>query len=89
MREPPKWQTPAPEPIPDESHDDLDWPGEYSQPGDTPEFNSLITRLKGEGSQEEAERIQKRGWVKERPSRMRSDLTTKIVERARDGAHRP
>jgi len=33
MREPPKWQTPAVEPIPDETHDDLDWPGEYSQPG--------------------------------------------------------
>ena len=52
---------------------------------DTPEFNSYITRLIREGSHEEAERLQKRGWTKERPSRVLSELTTKILDSARDG----
>ena len=47
MREPPTWQTPAAEPIPDETHDDLDWPGEYSQPGHIGEREMAVRLLRG------------------------------------------
>jgi hypothetical protein len=47
MREAPKWQTPAAEPIPDESHDDLEWPGEYSQPGQIGEREMEVRLLRG------------------------------------------
>jgi hypothetical protein len=47
MGEPPKWQTPAAEPIPHETHDDLDWPGEYSEPGQIGEREMEVRLLRG------------------------------------------
>ena len=50
---------------------------------DTPEFNAYISRLIADGSVEEAERVQQRGWVKIRPPQALARVLNRVVERAR------